>query len=69
MQILTIGSLPPSLRDAYGFEWRARDERALARWITMLRMVVRVLPSIARQWPVARSAMVNIFHTASEGVR
>ena len=28
LQLLTIGSLPPSIREAYGFEWRPRDERA-----------------------------------------
>ena len=27
MQLLTIGSLPASIRQAYGFEWRERDER------------------------------------------
>ena len=54
MQLLTIGSLPPSLRQAYGFEWRARDERALARWIAVIRTVLRILPSPAREWPVAR---------------
>ena len=59
MQILTIGSLPPSIREAYGFQWRARDERSLARWTALLRTLVRVLPSIARQWPVARSAMAH----------
>ena len=54
VQLLTIGSLPPSIRDAYGFEWRPRDERALARWTTMLRTTRRALPSFAREWPVAR---------------
>jgi len=54
MQLFTIGSLPPSIREAYGFEWRPRDERALSRWMMMIRTVVRWLPSIARQWPRAR---------------
>lgn len=53
VQLLTIGSLPPSIRQAYGFEWRARDEQALARWTTMLR-ASRMLPSFAREWPMAR---------------
>ena len=56
MQLLTIGSLPPSIRRAYGFEWRPRDERALARWITLIRTSVLLLPPIAREWPVARRA-------------
>jgi uncharacterized protein (DUF2236 family) len=54
MQLLTIGSLPPSIRQAYGFEWRARDERAFALWTTLLRASRRLLPPIAREWPMAR---------------
>lgn len=54
LQVLTIGSLPPTIREAYGFEWRARDARAFARWTMALRAVLRVLPPIARQWPMAR---------------
>jgi uncharacterized protein (DUF2236 family) len=54
MQLLTIGLLPPAIRDAYGFEWRDRDARALQRWTTALRMLRRVLPPIAREFPMAR---------------
>jgi uncharacterized protein (DUF2236 family) len=54
IQLITIGSLPASIRDAYGFEWRPGDARALARWTMMLRVVLRLLPSIAREWPQAR---------------
>ncbi len=54
MQLITIGSLPPALRQAYGFEWTARDARALARWTTLLRTSRRLLPPLAREWPMAR---------------
>jgi uncharacterized protein (DUF2236 family) len=54
MHLLTIGSLPSSIREAYGFEWHARDERALARWTTLLRTSLRLLPPLAREWPMAR---------------
>ncbi len=54
MQVLTIGSLPPSIRRAYGFEWRARDERTFARWTSLLRTSLRLLPPLAREWPTAR---------------
>ena len=54
LQLITIGTLPPSIRQAYGFEWRARDAGALARWTTLLRTSQRLLPPIAREWPVAR---------------
>lgn len=54
MQLLTIGSLPPSIRDAYGFEWRARDARAYARWTAAMRTMRRLLPRFATEWPMAR---------------
>ena len=54
LQLLTIGSLPPSIRRAYGFEWRARDERAFSRWTALLRTTLRLLPPFAREWPIAR---------------
>jgi uncharacterized protein (DUF2236 family) len=54
LQLLTIGSLPESIRQAYGFEWRAREERACARWTAFLRTSLRLLPPLARQWPLAR---------------
>ena len=60
MQVLTIGSLPPSIRDAYGFEWGARDQRALARWTSVVRTLVRLLPPVARVWPLARRGDVSL---------
>ncbi len=52
MQLLTIGTLPRSIREAYGFSWRDRDARALARWTRALRTILRVLPPFARSWPL-----------------
>jgi uncharacterized protein (DUF2236 family) len=57
MQLITIGTLPPAIREAYGFEWRARDQRALARWTALLRTSRKLLPPIARQWPMARRSL------------
>jgi len=54
LQLLTIGSLPPSIRQAYGFDWRARDERAFSRCTALLRTTLRLLPPLAREWPIAR---------------
>lgn len=54
MQLLTVGSLPPSIRQAYGFEWHERDARALARWTTLIRTSRRLLPRSVREWPMAR---------------
>lgn len=56
MQLLTIGSLPESIRRAYGFEWGERDVRAWRRWVTLLRASLRLSPQVAREWPVARAS-------------
>ena len=66
MQLLAIGSLPPSIRQAYGFEWRTRDERALARWTAFLRAALRLLPPLAREWPAARRRVSSSKEAASE---
>lgn len=63
MQLITIGSLPPVLRQAYGFEWTARDARALARWTTLLRTLRRLLPPLAREWPMARARVLPASHS------
>ena len=55
MQLLTIGLLPPPIRSAYGFEWRARDVRAFTRWTTLVRTSRRLLPRAAREWPAGRA--------------
>jgi uncharacterized protein (DUF2236 family) len=59
LQVLTLGSLPPAIREAYGFEWRAKDERSFARWTTALRTTTRLLPRFAREWPIAGRARHN----------
>jgi uncharacterized protein (DUF2236 family) len=59
VQVLTIGSLPPAIRQAYGFDWRARDARAFARWTAFVRTSLRLLPPLAREWPAARARRVS----------
>jgi uncharacterized protein (DUF2236 family) len=54
IQLMTIGSLPPPLREAYGFEWRPRDDRSLSRWVMVIRIMRRALPGFMCQWPMAR---------------
>jgi uncharacterized protein (DUF2236 family) len=60
LQLLTIGSLPPAIRAAYGFEWRTQDARALLRWTGALRILIRALPAAARHWPAARRRIVPV---------
>lgn len=59
VQLLTIGLLPPAIREAYGFTWTDRDARALARWTAAMRLLHRVTPSLLRQWPAARRRRSN----------
>jgi uncharacterized protein (DUF2236 family) len=54
VQLLTIGSLPAPIRQAYGFAWRERDVRAFSRWTAALRAALRLVPPPAREWPMAR---------------
>lgn len=54
LQLLTIGLLPPAIREGYGFTWTARDARALTRWTAAVRLVRRVWPVFLREWPAAR---------------
>jgi uncharacterized protein (DUF2236 family) len=56
LQLITIGSLPPAVRDAYGFAWTSRDARALIRWTTTLTWLRRLTPAVIREWPIARRA-------------
>lgn len=67
MQLITIGSLPASIRDAYGFQWTAGDQRALARWAKLFRLASHVLPSFARHWPVAKRQHVSA-PTLNDGI-
>jgi uncharacterized protein (DUF2236 family) len=57
MQLVTIGSLPPPIRVAYGFDWREREVRAFARCTSLLKGSVALLPPLARQWPMARTPL------------
>ena len=54
LQLITIGLLPPAIREEYGFTWRARDARALGRWTAALRLLHRATPRVVREWPASR---------------
>lgn len=59
MRLLTIGLLPAPVREAYGFRWGAREERALRRWVFALRIIRQVLPTPFREWPAARLKLTS----------
>jgi uncharacterized protein (DUF2236 family) len=51
-----IGLLPPPIREAYGFRWSARRERALALLAATVRRALPLVPPVLRHWPAARAA-------------
>jgi uncharacterized protein (DUF2236 family) len=55
-RLITIGLLPPSIRDGYGFAWDARRERTFRRTLALIRGTRRLLPPVLREWPAARAA-------------
>jgi uncharacterized protein (DUF2236 family) len=54
LRLITIGLLPPLIREAYGFEWSVGDARAFVRWTTALRRLRHASPRFVREWPSAR---------------
>lgn len=56
VRLPTIGLLPPPIRDAYGFAWSARRERALRASGRVVRALLPLVPSPLRHWPRARAA-------------
>lgn len=57
MRLATRGLLPPPIRDAYGFSWDARHERALRLSARCLRGLLPFVPSRLRYWASARAAL------------
>ena len=57
VQLPTIGLLPPSIREGYGFRWDSRRETALRLSAGMLRNLLPLTPSVLRYWPTARAAI------------
>lgn len=53
-RLITVGLLPPSIREAYGFEWSPRKERALHLLTAAIRRTLPFLPPLVRHWPAAR---------------
>ncbi|HEY8550240.1 MAG TPA: oxygenase MpaB family protein [Vicinamibacterales bacterium] len=52
---LSVGWLPPEIREAYGFTWTERDEARLARNIARVRRLRARTPSRLARWPEARN--------------
>jgi uncharacterized protein (DUF2236 family) len=53
-RLVTIGLLPPAIREQYGYAWSARRQRALDRAISTICAGRRTLPRRLALWPEAR---------------
>jgi uncharacterized protein (DUF2236 family) len=56
LNLMTVGTLPPSLREPFGFEWGPRREAVLAASTAAIRRMLPLLPSLMREFPPARAA-------------
>jgi uncharacterized protein (DUF2236 family) len=57
MRLTTVGLLPSTIRDGYGFSWNSRNEATLRRWAALVRRLLPLTPSIVRYWPAARAGV------------
>jgi uncharacterized protein (DUF2236 family) len=57
LRLATVGLLPPTIRDEYGFPWDRRRQAALRASAAVIRGLLPVVPSGLRHWPAARAAM------------
>jgi uncharacterized protein (DUF2236 family) len=55
-RLLTVGTLPPSLRDSYGFTWTPSQERRLVAVRQLLRGLHVVSPALLTRFAAARRA-------------
>lgn len=56
LRLLTVGTLPSSLREGLGLEWGPLRERLLAASQGTIRRLLRLTPASLRQFPAARRA-------------
>ncbi len=59
-RLLSIGTLPDVVRQAYGWSWTTRDERRLRRAVRLLRVGRRFAPECVARWPEARRGAPRI---------
>jgi uncharacterized protein (DUF2236 family) len=55
-RMTTVGLLPSTIREGYGFSRDTRSATVLALWAGLIRHVLPLTPSVVRHWPAARHA-------------
>jgi uncharacterized protein (DUF2236 family) len=56
VRLFTIGTLPPSIRAAYGLSWNSRQKIVLGISSALIRGLIQILPPVFRYWKMARVA-------------
>jgi uncharacterized protein (DUF2236 family) len=63
-RLVTVGTLPPTLREQYGFTWDSGQQRRLDLWFTALRLGSRITPTPVRhlptEWTISRTRPLRI---------
>ena len=57
LRLATVGLLPPTLREGYGFPWDARRAAALSASAFAIRHLLPAVPAPLRHWSAARAAL------------
>jgi uncharacterized protein (DUF2236 family) len=53
-RVVTLGLVPPHLRDQYGFAWTPRHQRAFSLVVPQIRRLRGAMPDRLATWPEAR---------------
>jgi uncharacterized protein (DUF2236 family) len=56
-ELVTVGSLPPAIRESYGFRWNATRERRMRRVLATLRRLRARTPDSLARWPESLRAV------------
>lgn len=59
VRLVTVGTLPPSLRSELGLRWGPNRDRALAGSQAAIRRVMPLLPALVRRFPKARTGVLR----------
>ncbi|HEY7127527.1 MAG TPA: oxygenase MpaB family protein [Ktedonobacterales bacterium] len=63
---ITIGLLPPRLREMYGYHWNAGQQFLFDAWVRSTRRMLPLLPGWLREFPRARAAEARVHHALAE---
>ena len=64
VRLPTVGLLPATIREGYGFSWSPRRETMLGLSAGLVRTALRFTPSFVRHWPAARRARRRALRSA-----